>query len=75
MLPVEFPLEKDLTEDDLIELANISEGFSGRDIRKAVLLSLAGAAIKNRTNSSNAFQNSILYCILQTSTTSYFSQL
>lgn len=55
MLPVEFPLEKALTEDDLIELANISEGFSGRDIRKAVLLTLAGAAIKNRTNSSNAF--------------------
>lgn len=55
MLPAEFPLEHDLTEDDLADLANIAEGFSGRDIRKSLLLALAGAAMANRINDAQAF--------------------
>ncbi len=55
MLPAEFPLEEELTEEALTELADIADGFSGRDIRKSILLSLAEAAIQNRTKGSNAF--------------------
>lgn len=43
MIPREFPLTE-LDDNQYKILAEISDGFSGRDIRKSVLLSLAGAA-------------------------------
>ena len=47
LLPKEAPLI--LSEEKLNTLAAISEGFSGRDIRKAVLLLMASAAYKYKT--------------------------
>lgn len=39
MIPDEFPIDK-INEDDLLDLSKRIDGFSGRDIRKAMLLSL-----------------------------------
>lgn len=47
LLPKEAPII--LTEEQMGYLAAISEGFSGRDIRKAVLLLMASAAYKYKT--------------------------
>lgn len=55
ILPIEFPLKNDLSEEDFMELAKIADGFSGRDIRKSILLSLAGAAIKYRDEGIDKF--------------------
>ncbi|KAA3723362.1 AAA family ATPase, partial [Bacteroides salyersiae] len=41
LLPSCIPLSKPLSEDDFDHLAEISEGFSGRDIRKSVLVFMA----------------------------------
>lgn len=46
MLPKKFPLLIPLTEENYNELSLLTEGFSGRDLRKSVLLSLASAAEK-----------------------------
>lgn len=42
MLPKELPLT--VTEDELTQLVSISSGFSGRDIRKAILIFIASSA-------------------------------
>lgn len=55
MLPKEFPLKEPLSIDKLESLVSISDGFSGRDIRKSMLLSLATAADKYETDSSVLF--------------------
>lgn len=38
LLPPALPFEKELTENDFDKLSSISDGFSGRDIRKASLV-------------------------------------
>lgn len=42
LLPKELPLT--MTEDQLSQLVSISSGFSGRDIRKAILIFIASSA-------------------------------
>lgn len=46
LIPAEFPLKNDITDEQFMSIAEIADGFSGRDIRKSILLSLAGASIK-----------------------------
>lgn len=54
MIPREFPLTE-LDDNQYNILAEITEGFSGRDIRKSVLLSLAGAATRYSKNNVFVF--------------------
>lgn len=54
MIPSSFPIDK-INEGDLLELSNRIEGFSGRDIRKSMLISLAGAAIKQKEENIKFF--------------------
>ena len=54
MIPTKFPLES-ICDDELLNLSNRIEGFSGRDIRKAMLLSLSGAAIKLKEENIDLF--------------------
>lgn len=54
MIPNEFPINKN-NEEDLLALSKRIEGFSGRDIRKAMLLSLSGAAIKQKEKGIEIF--------------------
>lgn len=46
MIPSKLPLSP-LTEDELCKLADISDGFCGREIRKAMLTSLAEGALND----------------------------
>lgn len=55
MIPSDFPLETEFSDDDFSKLAAISDDFSGRDIRKSMLLSLASAAILFSTNEKKSF--------------------
>lgn len=55
MLPDSFPLNKELEDADWEKLLDISEGFSGRDIRKSILLSLANAATLYTSNAVCSF--------------------
>ena len=55
MIPDSFPLQEALSEDEWKLLVDISEGFSGRDIRKSVLLSLAYASTKFESNNAIRF--------------------
>lgn len=52
MIPSKLPLTTSLTDDDLEILASASEGFSGREIRKAFLTSLSEAALKSKATLS-----------------------
>ena len=45
MIPSAFPLEHPLSGEELKKLVDSSEDFSGREIRKAVLLALAKASV------------------------------
>lgn len=45
MIPSKLPLDKPLSSDYIQPLSNASEGFSGRDIRKALLTSLSEGAL------------------------------
>ena len=45
MIPSRLPMSSVLTESDLEELATLSEGFSGREIRKAILTTLSEGAM------------------------------
>ena len=45
MIPSKLPLDESLSSNYLQPLANASEGFSGRDIRKALLTSLSEGAL------------------------------
>lgn len=47
MIPKRLPMAARLTEEELGVLAEISEGFSGREIRKAMLTTLAEGATSN----------------------------
>jgi SpoVK/Ycf46/Vps4 family AAA+-type ATPase len=49
MLPSKLPLSEPLSANIIQPLANCSEGFSGREIRKAILASLSEAALKGKT--------------------------
>ena len=55
MITSDFPLETEISDDEFSKLAAISDGFSGRDIRKSMLLSLASAAILFSTNEKKSF--------------------
>lgn len=55
MIPSSFPLNK-LSDDEYTELSQISEGFSGRDIRKSVLLALSNASTKFVDGSKKVFE-------------------
>lgn len=55
MLPKQFPLAKPLSEEEYHAISEKIEGFSGRDIRKSLLLSLAGAAVKKKENGTLTF--------------------
>ena len=46
LMQKEFPIEGGKTDDLLVSLAEQTEGFSGRDIRKALLIANASAAYK-----------------------------
>lgn len=46
MIPSRLPLHPDFSDDAIDELARISEGFCGREIRKAMLTTLAEGAMK-----------------------------
>lgn len=47
MLPDGFPIARPLDQSRLDKLSERIKGFSGRDIRKSMLLSLSGAALKH----------------------------
>lgn len=47
MLPSQLPLVTPLSDEDFLILAQHSDGFSGREIRKAFLASLSDAAVRN----------------------------
>ncbi len=55
MIPEQFPLEGPISDEQLQELATITEDFSGRDIRKSILLSLAQCALKLKSDNAFAF--------------------
>lgn len=55
MLPEQFPLDNPLTEAELSRLSSEIDGFSGRDIRKSMLLSLSGASIKFSSGEKSTF--------------------
>lgn len=46
MTPSKLPMQRPLNDAELESLANIGEGFSGREIRKAMLTTLADAATR-----------------------------
>lgn len=48
MIPSKLPLEEPLSANIIQPLANCSDGFSGREIRKALLTSLSEAALKGK---------------------------
>lgn len=50
MLPSKLPLSPALSDSDFDVLAEASEGFSGREIRKALLTSLSEAALNGRVS-------------------------
>lgn len=50
MLPSKLPLATGLSDSDFDVLAEASEGFSGREIRKALLTSLSEAALNGRSS-------------------------
>lgn len=52
MIPSKLPLVTPLTEYEYEILSSASEGFSGREIRKALLTSLSEAALNSRTTLS-----------------------
>lgn len=52
MIPSRLPMTKELSCSDLDDLATISEGFSGREIRKAMLTTLSEGAMNNVTSFS-----------------------
>ncbi|MED9996429.1 MAG: ATP-binding protein [Paludibacteraceae bacterium] len=47
MIPPRLPLVEELSDSDIEELAVIANDFSGRDIRKAMLITLSDAAMRN----------------------------
>lgn len=47
MIPKKLPLQHQLQDEDLDKLATISSGFSGREIRKSILTTLAEGAANN----------------------------
>lgn len=52
LLQDEFPIEGGKTDDIITELAELTDGFSGRDIRKALLICNADAAYKLKVESA-----------------------
>lgn len=48
MIPPEVPLEKPIDENQLDELAEISEGFSGRDIKNCIRDALSSVLFQNK---------------------------
>lgn len=52
MIPSKLPLATPLAEYEYEILSSASEGFSGREIRKALLISLSEAALNSRTTLS-----------------------
>lgn len=50
MIPSKLPLDEPLSSNYLQPLANASEGFSGRDIRKAMLTALSEGALNEITS-------------------------
>lgn len=46
MIPKKLPMSRSLTDEELDVLADISDGFSGREIRKAILTTFAEGATK-----------------------------
>ena len=47
MIPPQLPMLEQLSDSDLEELAHIADGFSGREIRKAMLITLSEGAMNN----------------------------
>lgn len=47
MIPSRLPMESKLSESDMEELSTVSDGFSGREIRKAMLTTLSEGALNN----------------------------
>ena len=55
MLPAPFPLAQPLSDEKLQKLVDVSEGFSGRDIRKSILLALSSASIEYSSGKKKFF--------------------
>lgn len=54
-IPDKFPISEEISEEQYIHIAEIADGFSGRDIRKSILLSLAGASLKKVRDGIQSF--------------------
>lgn len=46
MIPKKVPLMREFSEEEISKLAELSEGFSGREIRKSILTALAEGAMQ-----------------------------
>lgn len=55
LIPSKFPLSDVISDDQFMSIAEIADGFSGRDIRKSILLSLAGASLKKIKDGVQSF--------------------
>lgn len=47
MIPSKLPMQNSLSDDELDELSTLSAGFSGREMRKAILTTLAEGALRD----------------------------
>ena len=54
-IPSNFPLNEAIKDTEFKELSELIDGFSGRDIRKSMLLSLAGAAVRYTNDNIHGF--------------------
>ncbi len=50
LTPSRLPMERSLNDEELNSLSDLAEGFSGREIRKAMLTTLAEGAMNNITS-------------------------
>lgn len=57
MIPTKLPLEKPLTDEELEQLGQITDGFSGREIKNAILDTLLSKATKDKENAIFIFDD------------------
>lgn len=57
MIPSKLPLQLPLNDEQLLELSKITEGFSGREIKNAVLGTLLAKATKEKENAIFTFND------------------
>lgn len=57
MIPSKLPLPEPLTDQDLSELGNMTEGFSGRELKNAILDTLLTKAMEGKENAIFTFSD------------------